>query len=111
MYVPHRDFNGVDWCEIRLIDDHEAVNTARMSFVVTPRPDAPEARLSVRVLADGTPVMILQGEPFLTYVIEESSDLQTWLPLGEYFSPDGRLEFVGDAAGSAASRFFRARER
>jgi hypothetical protein len=108
-YRPQTNFFGDDYCEIRISDSHGASATQRVTFHVTPIPDASAARLSVRVLSDGTPFFTLQAEPYGFYVIETSEDLHTWSPVGTLVSADGLIEFIGIGPGESGARFYRAR--
>ena len=108
-YRPQTNFFGDDYCEIRVTDNHGASATRRITFHVTPVADASGARLSVRVLSDGTPVFTLQGEPYVFYAIETSEDLDTWSPLRTLVSADGVVEFIGIGPGISGARFYRAR--
>ena len=108
-YRPQTNFFGDDYCEIRITDNHGASATQRITFHVTPVADASGARLSVRVLSDGTPFFTLQGEPYGFYVIETSEDLHTWSPIWTLVSADGLIEFIGIGPGNSGARFYRAR--
>ena len=108
-YRPQTNFFGDDYCEIRITDNHGASVTQGITFHVTPVADASGARLSVRVLSDGTPFFTLQGEPYGFYVIETSEDLHTWSPIWTLVSADGLIEFIGIGPGNSGARFYRAR--
>ncbi len=108
-YRPQTNFLGDDYCEIRITENHGASATQRITFHVTPVADASGARLSVRVLSDGTPFFTLQGEPYGFYVIETSEDLHTWSPIWTLVSADGLIEFIGIGPGNSGARFYRAR--
>ena len=108
-YWPVADFFGNDACVFRIIDANGGTATERITFVVTPVPEASDPRMSVRFLSDRTPVLKLNGEPFQDYVIETSEDLRTWTPLETFFSEDGVVEFIGTLPSPGLSRFYRAR--
>lgn len=62
---------------------------------------------NVSRLADGSNLLRLTGEPNRTYVIEATTDFQTWTPIKTNTPPDGIFEHLDlDAIGKAA-RFYR----
>ncbi len=108
-FVPRTNFFGSDWCEFQVADHHGAASVLRVSFDIVPVADVPEARLSIRLLSDGSTLMSLPAEPYQVYVIETSTDLVNWVADGTYLTLGGRLEFIGEPAPAGTARFYRAR--
>jgi hypothetical protein len=64
------------------------------------------------VSASGDRVQLrLLGEADVTYVIEASSDLKDWTPIGTVESPDGVLSFSDPAIAGSGQRFYRLRQQ
>ena len=62
------------------------------------------------IVTNGYFQVMLLGEPGLAYVIEASSDLRDWSPIGTVESPDGVLRFSDPAIAGSAQRFYRLRQ-
>lgn len=55
-----------------------------------------------------TPRLTLQGDLGATYLIEGSSDLKAWDPIGVYYDANGALTIEDPAGAGAAARYYRA---
>jgi choice-of-anchor C domain-containing protein len=72
------------------------------------RPDLEPPTIS----ASGDRVQLrLLGEADVTYVIEASSNLTDWAPIGTVESPDGVLNFSDPAIAGSGQRFYRLRQQ
>ncbi|HEY1174111.1 MAG TPA: hypothetical protein VGH19_22290 [Verrucomicrobiae bacterium] len=58
---------------------------------------------------DGSNLLRLTGEANRQYVIEVSTNLQTWTPVKTNTPPDGIFEYLDKGAAGQARRFYRAR--
>src|SRR6185437_3809237 len=55
--------------------------------------------------------LTLTGETGVSYVIEASSDLNTWTPLATLTASNGTLNFTDPDAGNSSQRFYRAKQQ
>lgn len=55
-----------------------------------------------------TPRLTLQGDLGATYLIEASSDLSAWEPIGVYYNANGALTIEDPAGAGSAARYYRA---
>ena len=108
-YVPETNFFGDDWCEFLVSDNQGASSSLRVSFNILPVADAPEPRIRVRMLSDGTPLLSLPSEPYQVYIIETSTNLVDWMFDGSYLTLGGQIEFFGESVPPGTARFYRAR--
>ncbi|HLH54674.1 MAG TPA: hypothetical protein VKY92_13760, partial [Verrucomicrobiae bacterium] len=70
---------------------------------------APPIMVNVRPLANGGVGFSIAGTPFAKYVIQVSTDLQSWSPIStNTVSSSGLLGFSDPQAGVASPRFYRA---
>lgn len=69
----------------------------------------PPALQNVTHLADGSNLLRLTGEANRTYVLEVSTDFQTWTPIKTNSPPDGIFEYLDTGAIGQPKRFYRAR--
>ena len=63
-------------------------------------------------MQQGGPLQVnIAGRVGVTYVIEVSSDLQTWTPVSTNTTMNGQVSYQDREAASKAQRFYRATER
>ena len=55
--------------------------------------------------------LTLAGETGVSYVIEASSDLNTWTPVATLTASNGTLNFTDPDAGNSSQRFYRAKQQ
>ena len=77
-----------------------------LSFVLTPRPDAPPQILAHSPAADGWQVEVLTRTNRL-YVLERSLDLETWTTVALPTPGTGVSEFLADTDAPASHAFYR----
>jgi len=82
---------------------------AQLQFIgrdpVRPNLQAPTVSTS-----DGAVQLRLVAEADVRYIIEASSDLRNWTPIGDLESPDGVLSFTDPASAGSGQRFYRLRQ-
>lgn len=69
----------------------------------------PPVLQNVTHLADGSNLLRLTGEANRTYVLDVTTDFQTWTPIKTNSPPDGIFEYLDTGAIGQPLRFYRAR--
>lgn len=108
-YTPPPGFTGSDTFTYTLKDgwDGTAVGTAAVSVQLRP---AGASVLQVTTGADGRRTIHSIGIPFFTYVVEASTDLQSWSQIGTVVVPaHGLFEFTDPDSAAYPIRFYRTR--
>jgi uncharacterized repeat protein (TIGR01451 family) len=87
-------------------DFSPANNTARTSTtVIGPQP----INLTDMVVTNGQFQMVVNGEPGLTYVVQASTNLTLWVPVGtDTASANGTFKFTDNSPPNFSRRFYRA---
>jgi hypothetical protein len=69
---------------------------------------APAVLQSVTTLDNGDRLMVFTGTPGACYMVEASTDLQTWVSVEQLLNNDGVMEFTDPAGGNYDNRYYRA---
>jgi len=104
--------NRVEWRYKKDASFNEGLDAAFIDNVALPieLPSSGQtaAKLQLTLLADGQAQITVQGQPNRSYVLEASSDLYVWIPIGSGSSNSGVLQFIDGESAIYAVRFYRA---
>ena len=107
-YTPPEGFNGVDTFGYTVSDGFGGVTIGLLQVVVNPPPTSAQNILQIESLPNGTRRVRFTGVPGFTYHIEASTNLTTWIPLGDVVAePNGQFEYLDLNATLFPVRYYR----
>ncbi|EEF63173.1 hypothetical protein Cflav_PD5808 [Pedosphaera parvula Ellin514] len=107
LYTPKSGFTGSDTFTFTLTDSSGNSSSATATITVQAAP-VRTASVPLQKQADGSVQVVLKGNPGTNYNLQVSSDLQTWVTLGNVSAGnDGLIAFTDNSASSFRSKFYR----
>jgi Cadherin-like domain/Bacterial Ig domain len=107
LYTPKSGFTGSDTFTFTLTDGSGNSSTATATVNVQ-APATRTASIPLQKQADGSMQVVLKGTPGTNYNLQVSTDLKTWVTLGQVSAgTDGLIAFTDNSAAGSQSKFYR----